>query len=86
MKEGTLIVFLQNNKFTGAVSNINLTPAEAMDIYLKAPPEQFPIYIKKAGHGRVGIMLDCVFRENETNESLLRVLEALSELEKMPTG
>ena len=78
---GKLVVFLQTNKLTGAVCNPGLTAEDAAKLYMRAPPNEFPICVKREGIGKFGVTIDCTWPELVTQQSLLSLLNALECLE-----
>ncbi len=78
---GKLVVFLQTNKLTGAVCNPGLTVEDAARLYMRAPPNEFPICVKCEGIGKFGVTIDCTWPGLVTQQSLISLLNALERLD-----
>lgn len=86
MGKGKLVVFLQTNQLTGAKCNPEMTAEEAINIYMRATPDQFPMCIKREGIGRFGIIIDTAWPDFTPREDLLSLLNALEQLGPSKAG
>jgi hypothetical protein len=78
---GKLVVFLSKNVATGACCNPNLTAEQALDLYSKVTWDHHPVEIKREGLGHVGITIDYRGSGIPKPDSLLKLLQALENIE-----